>query len=352
MVRRIAAAVAALLFSSGAVLAATQEVSIRTADPAVTLAGTLQLPEGVERPPVAVLVTGTGNHVRDQVISGEPMFRTLAERLDAAGIASLRVDSRGSGGSTGPKALESTTADRVEDMRAVVAWLRDQPPAPLGAIGLVGHSEGAMIAAELGNEPGVAWLVLLGTPARSGRAVWVEQQALQADEALKDQPDAQKRARALLEQAVDESVGGASAEALERTAVALFALVGMDEAAARADGSIANFAGRMTDPWMRGFLAHDPQPALARLRGPVLAVYGAQDRFTTPAQNAGRLVELASAAGQADLTVRLLPQQDHFFLEADGLPPGEHRKGAMRLAPALTTLLATWIGSQAGDAAR
>lgn len=340
-------AAAALLSLACAAHAAEHEVSIPTADPAVTLAGTLQVPDGVDRPPVAILVTGTGNHIRDQVISGLPMFKVLADRLEAAGIASLRVDSRGSGGSTGPKAFESTTLDRIEDMRAVVGYLRGTPAAQVGRIGLVGHSEGAMIAVELAREPGVGWLVLMAPPARAGRVVWVEQQAAPAEAELEGRPEAQARARALLEQAAAQSIAGASRDALERTAVELFGLVGMDEDAARADGSIDQFAGRMVDPWMRGFLAYDPQPALRRLRGPVLAVYGTHDRFTAPAQNAGRLVELASEGREADLTLRLLPRQDHFFLESEGREPGAHKRGEMSLAPALSTLLVEWIGANA-----
>ncbi|AOH37146.1 alpha/beta hydrolase [Luteimonas sp. JM171] len=327
--------------------AAETEVSIPTADPAVVLAGTLLVPDGVERPPVAVLVTGTGNHTRDQVISRLPMFKVLAEELRAAGIASLRVDSRGSGGSTGPKALESTTPDRIEDTRAVVAWLRDAAHGPLGHIGLVGHSEGAAIAAELVREPGVEWAVLLGAPARPGREVWVEQQAAPAEAELEGDPAAQARVRALLELAAAQSVQGEGGEVLEATAVDLFGVLGIDEATARGDGSIENFASRMTDNWMRGFLAYDPQPALARLAGPVLAVYGSHDRFTTPAQNAGRLVELAAAGGEADLTVRILPRQDHFFLESQGREPGDHKAGEMMLAPDLVEALVDWINANA-----
>ncbi len=337
----------ALFIAAPGARAVEHPVSIATADPAVTLAGTLQVPDGVVQPPVAVLVTGTGNHTRDQVISGLPMFKELADRLEAAGIASLRVDSRGSGASTGPKALESTTLDRIEDTRALVAHLRGAPAADLGRVGLVGHSEGAMIAAALAREPGVDWVVLLAPPARSGRVVWVEQQAAPAEAELEGRPEAQARARALLEQAAAQSIAGASRDELERTAVELFGLIGMDEATARADGSIDQFAGRMVDPWMRGFLAYDPQPSLRALRGPVLAVYGSHDRFTSPAQNAGRLVELASERREADLTLRLLPRQDHFFLESPGREPGEHKRGEMALAPALSTLLVEWIGANA-----
>lgn len=323
--------------------AAEREVTIATADPAVTLAGTLLTPDGVEAPPLAIMVTGSGNHVRDQVISGRPMFRDIAEQLQVAGIATLRVDSRGSGGSTGPKAFESAPMDRVADMRSVVEWTRRELPD--ARIGLLGHSEGASIAAELANEEGVRWLVMLGAPARAGRQVWVEQQAAGVAAELGADHPSVEAARAVLEEAAQASIEGAQKEPLEALAVRLFALVGIDEAKARADGDIDNFAKRMTDPWMRGFLAYDPGPALAAIRVPTLAVYGTLDRLTSPAQNAGPLAAHLASNGEAGFALHVLPEEDHFFLRGEGLPPGQHRKGQMTLSPALVPLVAEWISA-------
>lgn len=341
--RRVVPTVA-LLFATLPAFAADHEVTIPTADPAVTLAGTLQVPDDVADPPVAILVTGTGNHVRDQVISGVPMFAVLADELEAAGIASLRVDSRGSGASTGPKAMDSSTWDRVEDMRATVAFLRDDSPVPVGSIGFVGHSEGAMIASELANEPGVEWVVLVGAPARPGREVWVEQQMVPVATDLAGQDDKIERGRMLLETAAAQSAGGAPEADLARTAIQLFALVGMDEATIRGNGTLANFTGRMASPWMRAFLGYDPVPALERIAVPVLALYGSHDPLTSPAQNAGPLLAaLTSGAPGPEVTVRVLPGEDHFFLRGEGLPPGKHEAGKMSLSPALSGAIADWV---------
>lgn len=321
--------------------AASREVRIATADPSVTLAGTLLLPDDAPAAPLAILITGSGNHVRDQVISGAPMFRQLAEGLLAAGIGSLRVDSRGSGESTGPKALDSAPMDRVADMRAVVRWARAEVPG--ARLGLVGHSEGASIAAELAAEPGVAWLVLLGAPARSGHEVWVEQQTAAVASASQGDADLTARGRALLEEAAQAAIGGADRETLEGIGLRLFALVGEDEASVRESGDLDQFTSRMTDPWMRGFLAYDPAPALQAIAVPALAVYGGLDTLTSPAQNAGRLVELMARGRTRALALHILPDEDHFFLRGDGLPPGTHRAGKMALSPVLVPLLAHWI---------
>src|SRR5690606_18827411 len=139
------------------------------------------------------------------------------------------------------KALDSSTLDRVEDMRATVAFLRDSSPAPVGSIGFVGHSEGAMIAAELANAPGVEWVVLVGPPARPGREVWVEQQMVPVASDLVGQDAKIERVRVLLEMAAAQSANGAPASDLEKTAIQLFALVSLDEATIRGDGTLKNF---------------------------------------------------------------------------------------------------------------
>lgn len=321
--------------------AAEREVSVVTSNAEVTLAGTLLTPDGIDNPSLAILVTGSGNHVRDQVISGAPIFRQIAEQLQAAGIASLRVDSRGSGGSTGPKALQSAPMDRVTDMRSVVQWVRREMPA--SSTGILGHSEGASIAAELAVEDGVEWLVLLGAPARSGREVWVEQQTAGVAEAMPGQAEAIARGRAILEEAAQASIDGADKATLEAIAVRLFALVGIEEAKAREDGDIDNFAKRMTDTWMRGFLSYDPGPALDAVRLPTLAVYGSLDVLTSPVQNAGRLAERVARDHDKGFSLHILPDEDHFFLRGEGLPPGEHKAGRMALTPTLVPLIAQWL---------
>jgi uncharacterized protein len=63
-----------------------------------------------------LMITGSGDHPRDAVISGAPMFKMIAEDLAQAGIATLRLDDRGTAESTGPTTRQSTTADRLLDM--------------------------------------------------------------------------------------------------------------------------------------------------------------------------------------------------------------------------------------------
>ena len=336
-----------LLLAASPLLAndSAHEVSIQTPDPEVSLAGTLLLPESPRGNTVVLLITGSGDHVRDAVISGTPMFRLIAEDLAVAGIASLRLDDRGTGDSTGPTTSESTTADRVVDMRAALQWLRNNDVTSFKRIGLIGHSEGAGIALRLAAaEDAPDFAVILGTPVHKGIDVWVDQQLAGFrqgvgidDAAILDQ------VRIRLEQAARLSIDGADAQAMRENNIALFALGGVDVSDEEGQPMLDGFIGRMTDPWMRHFLADDPGEVLDRITIPILAVYGSHDRLTSPRQNATTLVEGLIAAGNPDLTLRILPDQEHFFLRLPGEPVGTHRFGEMELSAELLELQRSWI---------
>jgi uncharacterized protein len=334
-----------MLASSVAAEEVAHEVRIHTPDPEVVLAGTLLAPEASRGGTVVLLITGSGDHPRDALISGTPMFKLIAEDLAAAGIASLRLDDRGTAESTGPSTRQSTTADRVVDMNAALNWLRDNDIAEFSQFGLIGHSEGAGIALRMAagdNLPDFA--VLMGAPVLKGAEVWVEQQfaGFRQSVGIED-PGTLAKVRDRLEQAARLSIEGADAEAMEANTIALFALGDIDVSSEEGRPMLEGFNSRMTDNWMRHFLADNPGEVLDQVRVPVLAVYGSHDRLTSPAQNAAALIAGLTRAGNTDVTLRILPEQDHFFMRLPGEPVGVHRFGEMELSPEMLAVQREWI---------
>lgn len=281
-----------------------------------TLAGTLTLPKNAAgRVPAVVLITGSGQQDRDAYVSLIPdyrFFRQVADSLSRRGIAVLRMDDRGIGGSGGLSA-DVTTEDFAADIRAGVDWLRMRAEIDPARIALAGHSEGGLIAPMVAAADGrIAAVVLMGAQSWSGRRI--------SDMQIRD------------------------AFAREgRTGAAL------DSAVALAIAHRDSVSGSM--PWVRWFLAYDPLPSAARLRVPVLVLHGGTDRQVMPEQ-AEELAAAVRAAGNGDVTVRVFPGLNHLFL-ADAAGTADPALYAAlpdkRVPPAVLGALADWLAARLGS---
>jgi pimeloyl-ACP methyl ester carboxylesterase len=326
-----------LMLVSAPVAAQSQSEEVRIESAGAVLAGTLTFPEG-ETEAAVIMIQGAGPHDRDQTISGTPMFANLASQLAEHGIASLRIDNPGIGASTG-RPVEHFK-QRVPHIAAAFDAMAAHPRVADAPVGLLGHSEGSMVASEvwLRRADFVDFVVLLGAPTREGRAVWVEQQS--NPERFPDfDASALAEIRVIFKAVADASIAG-DEPGVGRAADRLFALVGMspEEIADVQPG----FVSRMASPEMQVFLAHDPSLALARMTAPMLAIWGSHDDLVDP--QAHIPVLLANRHADGALTVMVLPREDHFFLRADGLAPGQHEFGAMQLSPKLAAAIRFWLG--------
>lgn len=322
------------------------EVRIHTSDTSVVLAGTLLVPEETYEGTVVLMITGSGNHSRNQVISGTPIFKVLADSLADAGIASLRLDDRGTAASTGPKASESTTADRVEDMIAAIEWLRKGDLVSFTNIGILGHSEGALITIKMAaREVKPDFAVLLAAPTRKGSEVWISQQlaGLKAGGFVDESLISGER---YLKEAVRLSSEGAAAEEMKENTRLLFQLIGVDPESEEGIANVEGFIVHMSEPWMRYFLVYNPTSDLHALSMPVLAIYGSHDDLTIPELNAPNLLEGVLKAGNNDVTIKILPEQDHFFLRKPGEAVGVHVYKEMVLSKELIEEIDQWIRTQ------
>lgn len=262
------------------------------------LAGTLSLPRRTRRPsPAVILITGSGQQTRDEAIPIPGLenyrpFRQIAEHLAARGIAVLRVDDRGMGGSTGKETLAAaTTSSYAEDVRAEIAYLRGRREIDANRIALVGHSEGGSIAMMIAaSDARVRAVVLMAAMGKTGREVNLAQQeeALAQATTLTEERKNELRAeqRRILERVIE---GG--------------------------DTSHLPPQARQFLPWFREFLLFDPQAAIRRVRQPVLILQGELDRQVT-ADQAALLDRAARESGNRDVTMSVLPGLNHLFLPA------------------------------------
>lgn len=305
----------------------------------VTLAATLTTPEGAGPHPAVVLISGSGPQNRNAETPGFDIghkpFLVLADYLTRRGIAVLRYDERGIGRSTGSLA-GLTSEDLAGDVQAGLDYLRSRSDLKLGKLGLVGHSEGGLIAPMLAARSGSAvdFLVLLAGPSVRGDEIiaeQVERLALANDrspEKAAEQRAAQERILAAVTQAPD------SAAAAERVR-AVLKEEGVDagEASAR----------MLTSPWYRRFLSYNPRPALRKLGVPVLALYGTKDVQVPADQNAPAARD--ALANDPDATVKVLPGLNHLFQTAETGSPNEYGQIEETFAPAALEMIGDWIAA-------
>ena len=257
------------------------------------LAGTITRPKTTAPAPALVLIGGSGPTDRDETVAGIPIFGHLARDLVNAGFVVVRYDKRGIGQSGG-RAESATIADYAEDVRNVVLWLEKQKGVDKERIGLVGHSEGALVAMlTAGRERGkVGAMALLAGPSASGADVVLEQQKLLLSKMPIDEE--QRAEKVALQQKINQAV-------IKGT--------GWNE--------IPESARRIADtPWFYSFLTFDPQKAMNATRQPVLIVQGDLDVQVQP-YHADKLAEFARARRtKAAVEVVKVPGVNHLLVPA------------------------------------
>lgn len=314
----------------------------------VTLAGTLTIPEGEGPFPAALLVTGSGAQNRDEELLGHKPFAVLADALTRRGIMVLRVDDRGVGGSSGSTRM-STTADFAQDAVAGVRWLRGRAQADRKRVGIVGHSEGAIVgplAASLSKD--VRFLVMLaGTGVPGGEVVLAQSDAIGraggASEAdLKQQRQLQEEAFAMLRAGADSAAIVERGRELARLQAAALP-DSLRPSAEQTEVVIVQQTASMTAPWFRYFLDYDPRPALRKVKVPVLVLNGERDLQVLPDQNLPEIEAALRKAGNRQVTVHRLPELNHLFQHAQLGAETEYGQIEETMAPQVLQLVADWI---------
>ena len=289
-----------------------EEVKVRT--PAgLTLDGTLTMPPhpAGARVPAVVLITGSGAQDRDEhspAIEQWRPFRDIADTLSRRGIAVLRLDDRGVGSSSaGPAA--ATTADFADDIRAALAWLRTRPEVDPRRLGVVGHSEGGIIAPMVAaTDSTLRAMVILAGPASRGSVIL----------------DAQRRY--LLSRYT--ALTPAKRDSLLRLADAA-----------------ADSAYR-TPGWLHFFASYDPLPTARRVRTPTLILQGENDH-QVPVAEARTLAAAMRAAGNTHVTLRTFPGMNHLLVsDPVGDPLAYSSLKDFHVRKDLLGVLADWLATE------
>ncbi|MBE0664563.1 MAG: alpha/beta fold hydrolase, partial [Candidatus Aminicenantes bacterium] len=324
-----------------------EEVSYENPAAAIKLAGTLTLPPLKGPFPAVLLITGSGQQDRDETVMGHKPFWVLADYLTRRGIAVLRVDDRGVGGSGGDPAL-ATSLDFSGDVLAGIAYLKSRREIDPGRIGLIGHSEGGLIAplAAVKNPKDVAFIVLMAGPGIVGEDILLLQGKLinkangaSASDIARDNAQQKTMFRILKEEKDEAAIEAKLRQAMKDAMAQMPAAEQKKLPPALQDASLK----MIMSPWFRFFLTYDPRPTLRKVTCPLLAINGEKDLQVPPAENLKAIAEALQAGGNEKFMVKQLPGLNHLFQTAPSGSPNEYAKIEETIAPAALQLIGDWI---------
>jgi uncharacterized protein len=314
------------------------EVSFENPAAHVRLAGTFSLPKGAGPFPAIVLVSGTGQNTRDEDVYGHKVFLVLADALNRRGVAVLRYDKRGVGGSTGGYD-QATTADFASDARAAVDWLKTQAKVDRTHIGVLGHSEGGVIAPMVAaQDRDVAFVIMIAGPAVRGDRLFVLQSALTAQ--AYGAPEDYVSRRRVFDEKLYTAVTTAPTPGESLTRARTITDQGLAEKLIDPQEA-ASLPADTTNPWMRYFLVYDPAPTLKRLTAPILALNGSLD-LQVPAKENLTVVREA-LKNNKDATILELPGLNHLLQDAATGSPAEYDAIDETMSPSALKIITDWV---------
>ena len=274
----------------------------------IKLAGTLTFPKSNTKFPAVVLVTGSGQQNRDEEVGRHKPFWIIADYLTRNGIAVLRVDDRGMGGSTG-NFDQSTTVDFAEDALAGITFLKNRQEISQNKIGIIGHSEGgtvAPLAASMSSD--VSFIVSMAGVFENFEDVVLDQVLNQLKlQGIKDEDIELERSwRKKIFSLAKENTDSATA------AIKLWELYNelpKDEITrlnwpkGRQDAQIK----LVLNPWWRYILGMDNEAILMKVKCPILAIYGELDQQVNPDKNISVIEKTLKVGGNKNITIIKLP---------------------------------------------
>ncbi len=330
-----------------------EEVSYPHQTGKFNLAATLTIPKSKVLSPAVILVSGSGAQDRDESIFEHKPFAVLADYLTKCGMIVLRVDDRGVGETgTDGSPNDDTTADFATDVRSGLAYLRTRKEVDPKRIGIIGHSEGALIGTIVAAEdPSIAFLVLLAGPGVPGH----EMLSLQSEKiarasgasatAIADLQSLQSRIFSIIRN--QPNIESGKRESKE---ILFAAYAKLTEEERKSVGSAEAFAEQHSAvigiPWFRYFITFDPRTVLAKVQCPVLALTGEKDLQVPPEQNLPAIKKALLQGRAKDVTAKELPSLNHLFQTAKSGLVTEYGEIEETIAPMALKEVSDWLTSR------
>ena len=311
------------------------------------LGGTLTFPEGDGPFPAVIMVSGSGSQNRDEEIFGHKPFKVLADHLTRGGIAVLRYDDRGVGESGG-NPIAATSSDFAEDARAAILFLENRSGIDKEKIGVIGHSEGGLIAFILASQyHDIAFIVSLAGPGTRGSVILQDQTEYISllsgvpEETIKQSAEVNNKIYSLIEENEDPQAGIDKIEAHTRD---FYLKAGEEEETIE---QVLNNIKQTINPasyaWLRFFIMSDPAEYFPEIKCPVLALNGEKDCQVMAEKNVNAIVDGLINAGNNNVTGKVFPELNHLFQHANTGLPNEYGEIEETISTEVLETISNWI---------
>lgn len=324
----------------------SEDITFTNKKAGITLAGTLTLPKREGNYPALILISGSGPQNRNEEVSGHKPFLVLADHLTKHGIAVLRFDDRGVGESGGDFSM-ATSLDFAKDVEAAVTYLETRPEINKTKIGLIGHSEGGiiapMVAATLKN---IYCIILLAAPGIPGNELLLLQQERIgtasgiSDTILKESITLHKGVFDIIMKSKNqEKLKIKLADYLKQNSPSnTYQEINHEK--------LNSQIKQLTSPWMQYFIKHNPAKNLRKVKCPVLAINGQKDLQVPAKENLEAIRKALAKSGNKNSTLKELPNLNHLFQECNTGLPNEYGTIEQTFSPIALYILTDWISRQ------
>lgn len=329
----------------------SEDISFANEKAGIMLAGSLTLPtkEGVY--PAVILISGSGPQNRNEELMGHKPFLVLSDYLTKNGIAVLRYDDRGTAMSKGDFKA-ATTADFATDVEAAIEYLKTRKEIDKQKIGLIGHSEGGLIAPMVANKSkDVACIVLLAGTGIPGDQLLLLQQKLigkasgMSDVNLKKNEATNRIVFDIVKKS--NAPENLNADLTTYIAQALKENPTVENPAGMSDEAFVKLqVTQITTPWMQYFIKYNPAPALEKVTCPVLALNGEKDLQVPPKENLEAIKKAFLKGGNKKSTIIELPNLNHLFQECKTGSPTEYATIEQTISPTALVEILNWLRAQ------
>lgn len=329
----------------------SEELVYYNRDRSIQYGATITVPATGAGPfPAIIFITGSGQQNRDEELFGHRPFAVLADYLTKRGYITLRVDDRGIGKTTG-NADSATSKDFAADVAAGLDYLKGRSEVDKNKMGMLGHSEGGMIAQIVGaNRQDIAFIISLAGPGQKITELMADQgRAVMSSSGLSKQ--AVDAAAAFTNRMVPAVIGAASDSAARQAAKQIFtewskatpkemvlATTGISD-----DKDLYAMVDLYRAPWMRYFFQYNPEPYIRRLRGSVLVLNGEKDIQVAAAPN---LAGWRAALGKSKVKkydVVELKGLNHLFQRCKTCTVPEYAQLEETIAPEVLETIGAWL---------